>query len=71
MDRQLHGLLLSNEERAALEAAISDICAFNSQPAPTDRPASPHLLGVPQSLLLLCCLSGLALLTPVAQMLLP
>ena len=71
MDRQLHALLLSNEERAALEAAISDICAFNSQPAPTDRPASPHLLGVPQSLLLLYCLSGLALPTPVAQMLLP
>jgi len=69
MDRQLHALLLSNEERAALEAAISDICAFNSQPAPTDGPVAHHLSDIPQSLLLFFGLSGLALLTPVAHML--
>ncbi len=65
MDRQLHVMLLSNEERAALEAAISDICAFNSQAAPVAH----HLTDIPQSLLLFFGLSGLALLAPVAHML--
>ena len=38
MERQTQTLLLSREERAALDAAIMDMCAFNAEPGRAKPP---------------------------------
>mgnify|MGYP001457680897 CR=1 FL=1 len=40
MERQTQTLLLSREERAALDTAILDMCAFNAEPERAKPPVS-------------------------------
>jgi len=66
MDRQAHSPLLSREERAALEAAIVDICTFKPASTETATLASSHLFTNPQVPLVLFALVGGALIAPLA-----
>ena len=66
MDRQAHSPLLSSEERAALEAAIVDICTFKPASTETATLASSHLFANPQVALVLFALVGGALIAPLA-----
>ena len=47
MERQTQTLLLSREERAALDAAIMDMCAFNAEPGRAKTPVSSGFLSTP------------------------
>ncbi len=66
MDRQTQAMLLSGEERAALEAAIVDICAFKPASTETAKLASSPLFAQPQVALVLFALVGVALGAPFA-----
>jgi hypothetical protein len=71
MDKKSQAMLLSSEERAALEAAIRDICNFQATPAAgAETAVAPHFWGVSQTLMVLVCLGGLALMAPFAGALL-
>ena len=67
MDRQTQSPLLSHEERAALEAAIADICAFKTAATETGVLPSSRLFAGPQALLVLLALGGIALMAPLAR----
>ena len=67
MDRQTQNPLLSREERAALEAAIVDICAFKPASTETGTLASSRVFANPQVTLVLLALVGVALITPFAM----
>ena len=47
MERQTQTRLLSREERAALDAAILDMCAFNAEPGTANTPVSSGFLRTP------------------------
>jgi hypothetical protein len=66
MDRQTQSPLLSHEERAALEAAIADICAFKTAATETGVLPSSRLFASPQVALVLFALVGVALIAPFA-----
>ena len=66
MDGQTQNPLLSREERAALEAAIVDICAFKAASTETASLASSRLFANPQVVLVLFALVGVALVAPFA-----
>lgn len=67
MDRQTQAMLLSGEERAALEAAIQDICAFNTGLARPETPASAQFWATPQTLAVGLSVASLALMTSFAR----
>jgi len=67
MDRQTQAMLLSGEERAALEAAIRDICAFNTGLERSETPASAQFWGTPQTLAMGLGFTSLTLITSFAR----
>jgi hypothetical protein len=66
MDGQTQNPLLSREERAALDAAIVDICAFKPASTETATLASSRVFANPQVALVLFALVGVALIAPLA-----
>ena len=67
MERQTQTLLLSREERAALDAAILDICAFNAEPGRAKTPVSAGFLSTPLTLTALFGFVLLAWMVPAAH----
>ncbi len=67
MDRQTQAMLLSGEERAALEAAIRDICAFNTGLARSEAPTSAQFWVTPQTMAVGLGAASLAFLTSFAR----
>ena len=67
MDRQTQAMLLSGEERAALEAAIRDICAFNTGLERPETPTSAQLWSTPQTLVIGLGFTSLTLITSFAR----
>ena len=69
MERQTQTLLLSREERAALDAAIMDMCAFNAEPGRAKTPVSSGFLSTPLTLTALFGFVLLAWMVPAAALL--
>ena len=67
MERQTQTLLLSREERAALDAAILDMCAFNAEPGTANTPVSSGFLSTPLRLTALFSFVLLAWMVPAAH----
>ena len=67
MERQTQTLLLSGEERAALDAAILDICAFNAEQGRAKTPVSSEFLSTPLTLTALFGFVLLAWMVPAAH----
>ena len=67
MERQTQTRLLSREERAALDAAILDMCAFNAEPGTANTPVSSGFLSIPLTLTALFGFVLLAWMVPAAH----
>ena len=67
MERQTQTRLLSREERAALDAAILDMCAFNAEPGRAKTPATSGFVSTPLTLTALFGFVLLAWMVPAAH----
>jgi hypothetical protein len=67
MERQTQTLLLSRAERAALDAAILDMYAFNAEPGRAKTPAASGFVSTPLTLTALFGFVLLAWMVPAAH----